>query len=110
NPQDHRKALNLIHDRLLSIYLVAFQSWIWNRILGHYLTTLGYTDPTILITGLDFPLPPALPEALLEMQLSMPNLTVRYPDAVLPSVEAVLGEEGMTLEDFKARILRRVYL
>lgn len=110
NPQDHRKALNLIHDRLLSIYLVAFQSWIWDRILGHYLTSLGYTDPTILITGLDSPLPPALPEELLEMQLSMPNLTVRYPDAVLPSVEAVLGEEGMTLEDFKARILRRVYL
>lgn len=110
HPQEHRKALNLIHDRLLSIYLVAFQSWIWNRILGHYLSTLGYTEPTIMITGRDFPLPESAPEALAHMQLAMPNLTVRYPDALLPSVEAVLAEEGMTLEDFKARILRRVYL
>ena len=110
HPQNHRKALNLIHDRLLSIYLVAFQSWVWNRILGHYLHSQGYAEPTIIITGLDFPLPEQLPEDLAKSQLSMPNLTVRYPDALLPSVEAVLAEEEMTLEDFKARILRRVYL
>ncbi len=110
HPQNHRKALNLIHDRLLSIYLVAFQSWIWNRILGHYLSTLGYADPAIVITGLDFPLPENLSDEVARMQLAMPNLTVRYPDALLPSVEAVLNEEEMTLEDFKARILRRVYL
>jgi len=109
-PQNHRKALNLIHDRLLSIYLVAFQSWVWNRIFGHYLQTLGYAEPAIMITGLDFPLPESLPDALTQLRLSMPNLTVRYPDALLPSVEAVLKEEEMTLEDFKARILRRVYL
>lgn len=109
-PQNHRKALNLIHDRLLSIYLVAFQSWIWNRILGDYLHRLGYAQPEIMITGLDFPLPESLPDDVTQMRLSMPNLTVRYPDALLPSVEAVLNAEGMTLEDFKARILRRVYL
>lgn len=110
HPQSHRKALNLIHDRLLSIYLIAFQSWVWNRILGRYLHTLGHAEPTIIITGLDFPLPEKMPEDFTRMQLAMPNLTVRYSEALMPSVEAVLAEEEMTPEDFKARILRRVYL
>lgn len=37
HPADHRKALNLIPQRLLSIYLSAYQSLLWNLIAARHL-------------------------------------------------------------------------
>ncbi|MBN1261717.1 MAG: tRNA pseudouridine(13) synthase TruD [Anaerolineae bacterium] len=110
HPQGFRKALNLVHDRLLSIYLVAYQSWVWNQILGRFLAGQTENPQTIRVVGRLLPVPLEVSDILKERELQMPNLTVVYPPDVLPAVEAVLAEEEMTLEDFKARILRRVYL
>lgn len=110
HPQKFRKALNLIQDRLLSIYLVAYQSWLWNGILGRYLDEKTQPEFWIEVAGCRLPLTqkrPPLPE---HFRLSMPNLTAVYPPDLAPIVDAVLAEEGITLEDFKARVLRRVYL
>ena len=41
---DYRKALNLITRRLLSLYLAAYQSLLWNRVAARYLAArLGET-------------------------------------------------------------------
>ncbi|HNT76296.1 MAG TPA: tRNA pseudouridine(13) synthase TruD [Anaerolineae bacterium] len=112
HPHEYRKAVNLIQDRLLSIYLSAYQSWIWNNILAHYFDSHFPTSQWVDIIGTTFPLPqpgPAL-EKLQQMQIDLPRLTARYDEEVQKAADAIFEKEGLTLNDFKARILRRVYL
>ncbi len=48
----YRKALNLINRRLLSIYLSAYQSLLWNRVVGRYLEArLGQSPGYLEIAG-----------------------------------------------------------
>ncbi len=110
HPQLYRKAANLIHDRLLSVYLVAYQSWVWNQILGTYLAGRVGEASVFSIARRALPAPREFPPELRNFELQMPNLTALYPPEFMPVVEKVLAEEAMSLEDFKARILRRVYL
>ena len=53
----YRKALNLINRRLLSLYLTAYQSLLWNRIVGRLLEPLAGPQPcSIEIAGDQLPL------------------------------------------------------
>lgn len=112
HPHDYRKAVNLIQDRLLSIYLSAYQSWIWNHILAHYLERDVSATAHIDIVGTAFPLPE--PEAdfetLQQVEIDLPRLTARYEGPLTKAAQTVFEMEELTLNDFKARILRRVYL
>ncbi len=110
HPREYRKAANLIQDRLLSIYLVAYQSWVWNRLVGRYFETQLEPERWITIYKLRFPLPETLPEELRDITVAMPNLTATYPPDWQEALAYVLESEGLTMDDFKARILRRVYL
>ena len=80
HPHDYPKAVNLIQDRLLTIYLAAFQSWVWNNILARYLEDAVPVPYNFDIVGTSFPLPEAdaLPEALKTLQIDLPRLTARY--------------------------------
>lgn len=121
HPSDYRKALNLIPHQLLSLYLSAYQSHIWNRIAGQYLQellTFQKMDSTrvfgIEITGARLPvyleIPPSLEKKLRKQTISMPHHRAVYQE---PELAAAAGEvlqmEGMTLNDFKARILKKAY-
>ena len=112
HPHDYRKAANLIQDRLLSIYLSAYQSWVWNHITARYLESLGSTSFAVEIVDVPFPLPEAsaLSDAARALEIDLPRLTARYEESVGEAASAVFETEGLTLHDFKARILRRVYL
>ena len=112
HPHGYSKAVNLIQDRLLTIYLAAFQSWMWNNILARYLEQTAHVPYTIDIAGTPFPLPEAdaLPETLKTLEIDLPRLTARYEEEVGEAAAAVFEMEDLTLRDFKARILRRVYL
>jgi tRNA pseudouridine13 synthase len=112
HPHDYNKAVNLIQDRLLSIYLSAYQSWVWNHITARYLASHSPTSLTVEIVDVPFVLPDAsaLPDALKALEIDLPRLTARYENAVGDAAQAVFEMEGLTLNDFKARILRRVYL
>ncbi|MFN2271082.1 MAG: tRNA pseudouridine(13) synthase TruD [Anaerolineae bacterium] len=108
----HRKALNLITQRLLSIYLSAYQSLLWNRVAGRYLEALGQPPRRVEIVGEQFPLyeefPPQLDRGI---AIPLPNHRARYADPDLAAIVAqVLEEEGLGLDDLKARILKRAYL
>jgi len=108
-----RKALNLITRRLLSIYLSAYQSLLWNCIAGRYLeSVMGDTPRSVEIAGMQLPLYEKLPTQLdPDLAIPLPNHRARYADPELAAiVEKVLAEEGFVLNDLKARILKRTYL
>ncbi|MGC9523110.1 MAG: tRNA pseudouridine(13) synthase TruD [Anaerolineae bacterium] len=112
HPHEYRKAANLIQDRLLSSYLSAYQSWIWNRIVGAYLARTLEPSHNVRIMRVAFPLPaPDIEvQALTTVAVELPRLTVRYEGAFEAAAAAVFEDEGLGLRDFKARILRRAYL
>ncbi|MBN1875527.1 MAG: tRNA pseudouridine(13) synthase TruD [Anaerolineae bacterium] len=112
HPHEYRKAANLIQDRLLSIYLSAYQSWMWNHILATYLHYTLAISQEVEIAGSRFPLPDLDVdlESLQEMEIALPRLTANYEGLVGKAAQEVFDMEEMTIRDFKARILRRAYL
>lgn len=112
HPHEYRTAVNLIQDRLLSIYLAAYQSWVWNHIVGTYLEQTYGSPYRVRIMRSRFAIPEPCDEvaALQGSLVDLPRLTSRYDEAFEAAADAALESEGLTLNDFKARILRRVYL
>jgi tRNA pseudouridine13 synthase len=113
HPTEYRKALNLITRRLLSIYLSAYQSLLWNRIAGRYLeAACGEPLARVEIAGEPLPLYRELsPRFDRAVVIPLPNHRAACADPGLAAVAAqVLGEEGLTPGDLKARILKRAYL
>jgi tRNA pseudouridine13 synthase len=108
-----RKALNLITRRLLSIYLSAYQSLLWNCIAGRYLGgVIGEVSRRVEIAGMRLPLYEELPVRLdHDLAIALPNHRARYADPELAAIaKKVLAEEGFVLNDLKTRILKRAYL
>lgn len=112
HPDTYRKALNLITQRLLSIYLSAYQSLLWNRVAGRYLETqLGTGSAYVEVAGERLPIHRTLPPVVdREATIPLPNHRAAYNPKVAPIVTQVLDEEGLTLSELKARILKRAYL
>jgi len=119
HPTAFRKALNLLPPRLLSLYLAAYQSFLWNRMAGRYLVARlekwGLAWARVEIADQELPFYHTLPTDLLESLrgVSIPLFHHRATFAdpqVAALAEAVLAEEGLTLQDMKARVLKRAYL
>jgi tRNA pseudouridine13 synthase len=118
HPQGYRKALNLIPRRLLSLYLAAYQSYLWNKIAGGYLKgVLSTNAPMPALTVLDLALPvyrvlsSAQHASLSATSVPLPGHRAVYSDPELAGVVGeVLAAEGIGLGDLKARILQRAYL
>jgi tRNA pseudouridine13 synthase len=118
HPQSYRKTLNLIPRRLLSLYLAAYQSYLWNQIAGGYLAhQLPPDAPLLTLTILDLTLPiyhklsEAQLAALNTSSIPLPGHRAVYADPALADVvRKVLANEGLELNDLKARILKRAYL
>lgn len=118
HPQGYRKALNLIPRRLLSIYLAAYQSYLWNQIASSHLARLlapGSPLPTLPLLDLELAvyheLSSAQHAALSAISIPLPGHRAVYDDpALAESVYETLAREGLQLNDLKARILTRAYL
>jgi tRNA pseudouridine13 synthase len=112
HPNEYRKAANLIQDRLLSIYLAAYQSWVWNMIVGDYLEQTLAPAARIRVMRGEFPIPEPS-EAMLNLKtvlVELPRPPARYEGDFEAVSAAVFEKEQLELREFKARILRRVYL
>ncbi len=116
--QDYRKALNLIPQRLLSLYLAAYQSYLWNRILAAYLARFyaqsGVAIAYLTIADRSLPIHGQLADALLArlvgVSMALPDHRAAFKPEIAPLVRDVLAEEGLSLGDLKARILQKAYL
>jgi len=126
HPNGYRKALNLIPQRLLSLYLAAYQSYLWNRIVATYLDQF-YAGPrcsqapqsagvrSLSIAGQSLPVHTELPghaaDLLSAMRIALPHHRAQFrPSPVARIAAHVLAEEDLSLVDLKARILTRAYM
>jgi tRNA pseudouridine13 synthase len=140
HPADFKKALNLVTPALLPLFLAAYQSHLWNRVAGRYLQARLEAVPVefarLRLTGkwgslsrlpgewgslsrlptdetlpVHHTLPPTLAAELLAFSVPLLQHRARFDDpALATAAEAVLTEEGLGLNDLKARVLRRAYL
>ncbi|MEP7199149.1 MAG: tRNA pseudouridine(13) synthase TruD, partial [Chloroflexota bacterium] len=127
HPTDgYRKALNLIPHRLLTLYLSAYQSWLWNLMVARYvaasLAEFDFAAPPIRVAGQDLPiylnLPDNLRQHFVRLLVPLPNHRAQYKDLaglqdlrglMEQAANDVLAQEQLTLNDFKARILKKAF-
>jgi tRNA pseudouridine13 synthase len=112
-----RQALLLLDRSFLVFVLNAYQSFLFNEILGGWLAALAAEHGFRLLTRsyrhgrLLYPreLPPGLGEKLAGLRLPVPGFDSQLADpAVRAIAEAVLVREGIGWEDLRARQLPRV--
>lgn len=116
-PGDYRGAIRLLPHTLLTLYLAAYQSDLWNRMLARWFlkefpperfVVLGQKNRTV-------PMPGQLRESerqrLLSTCIPLPSARLKLPDDSPWSqvISEVLQEEGITLADLKIKHLREVF-
>ncbi|MCS7239814.1 MAG: tRNA pseudouridine(13) synthase TruD [Candidatus Bipolaricaulota bacterium] len=121
HPQDFKRAVNLITPRVLSLWLSAYQSFLWNRVASRVLEKLvGKSQalahlrfPWGTVAVPVYPLDLELQRELLDVSLPLPSAkSVRAggEDPGSRALLAVLAEEGLELRDLRARGVERAYL
>jgi len=120
HPQDYRQALNLVTPRVLSLYLAAYQSLLWNRLAGRYLSrmlegTKAGLIGRVKVAGEALPyyavLTPELLHRLRAVHVPLFQQRMTIADSTLGALsEEVLTGEGLRKENLKARLLERAYL
>src|SRR5207248_1430913 len=117
HPTDFRGAVARLRPELQGLYLSAYQSHLWNRMLARWLTTrfppaalvgVRQKRETVPVPRL---VPPELAEAWESLRLPLPSARLK-PDPAAdwqPIVDAVLAEEGLTLPRMKVPGLQKPF-
>jgi tRNA pseudouridine13 synthase len=117
HPQDFRGAAARLRPELRGLYLSAYQSYLWNRMLAEALRTYCRPDQLVAVRlrlG-DAPMHRGLDagqrDKLTELQLPLPSarLKLAADSPALPYVNAVLQEEGLQLNELKVRGIRELF-
>jgi tRNA pseudouridine13 synthase len=117
HPADFRGAVARMRPELLSLYLSAFQSHLWNQMLARAITQLCRPEQLVLV-GLrlgNVPMHRSLDDSqrdrLAALQLPLPSARVKlHPsDSRTALVEAVLAEQGLQLNELKIRAFREPF-
>ena len=117
HPDDFRGALERLRPELRTLYLSAYQSHLWNRMLAKWVrdnVDSGNLTPIKLRLG-ELPMPRHLPKAMLEplRTLELPLHSARNHlddvDPWKPYFDRILEEEEVTLEQFKLKGFRALF-
>lgn len=117
HPTDFRGAVARLKPELQGLYLSAYQSHVWNRVLARWLTT-RLEPASLAAVELQLgpaPVPLRMPDELrpkwesLTLPLPSARLKPDVSSAWLPLVEDVLREEGLTLATMKIPGLQKPF-
>ncbi len=117
HPDDIRGALERLHPELRGLYLSAFQSHLWNRMLARWLTEHVPPEQRVAVRlrlG-DVPMPHGLDEgrraelAALALPLPSARVTLAPEDPRAALMDAVLAEEGLQREQMRLKGFRKVF-
>ena len=121
HPTDFKRAVALIRQDMRSIYLAAFQSWVWNRWLSALIDESLASDSRISIPSKCGPLSipcvagpsGSIPSSVRELQrMELPLPSARQKDwdpATLPSLDKILAELGMERREMRLKYPRDTF-
>lgn len=117
HPEDFKGAVERMRPELLSLYLSAYQSHLWNRILARRLQEIcgpgQLTSITLRQGEVSFPrnLTPLQREQLATLTLPLPSARAKLDqdDPRRTLIESVLADEGFTLDQMKLKGLRKPF-
>ncbi len=122
HPKEYKRAANLITPRVLSLWLSAYQSYLWNRAASLLIEKLADglqpCEPLSFPWGTVhipvYPIVQELREKLAALSLPLPSWRAwkRLGAEAMASTALgqVLEEEGLSPEDLRGRGLKRAYL
>ncbi|HEX3314077.1 MAG TPA: tRNA pseudouridine(13) synthase TruD, partial [Gemmataceae bacterium] len=117
HPTDFKGAVTRLRPELRGLYLSAYQSHLWNRILARWLVAqVPRADLTYVRLKLGLaPMPRrATPEQLADWrtrELPLPSARTKIADddPIKPFVDGVLTEEGLTQKGMQVRGIREMF-
>lgn len=119
HPSEFKKAVNLITPRILSLWLSAYQSFLWNQWASLWLNgklkgeAIGLLKVRFPFQELVFPKenpPKEMVESLCALEFPLPSHRMHLKEELKVSLEEVLKKEGLSIQDLKVRGLKRAYL
>jgi len=112
HPADFKGAVARLHPELGTLYLSAYQSYLWNRQLDRY---LRYLLPATSLKEIELKTGrSAVPTAINDVDLdewktlALPLLSARVKTST-PAIDALLADEGLTLDKLKIPGMERPY-
>src|SRR5262249_34095938 len=117
HPGDFRGAVARLRPELRGLYLSAYQSHLWNRMLARWLGQHCRPEelrPVALPLGADpsrHARRPARQQELANLQLPLPSARLRIDEADPRAelVRAVLAEEGLELRELQVKGVREMF-
>jgi tRNA pseudouridine13 synthase len=117
HPDDFRGAVARLRPELRGLYLSAYQSHLWNRMLARWLMTHVPAEELVAVAlrlG-EVPMPrrlsPEALQALLALTLPLPSARTRLADDDVRRavIDTVLAEEGLDLGRLQVKGVREIY-
>ena len=108
HPKDYRNALKRIDREFLNLYLLAYQSYIFNETLARMVKQYGGENVTLKYSMGEFIFfrKMRLPLKTIDMQIPMFNEKTKIAGTAGKTIEKVLAQEGITLKQMALQKMR----